>query len=148
MSISVRISASSNRLFWNDADRLAERRALLHVVERPAERGLGGGAPPATAIDSRSCGRLSHEVREALALVAEQVVDRHLHVGEEQLGGVLGVQADLVEVAAPLEAVHAPLEHEQAHALVASAAGSVLTAVITRSALMPLVMNVFEPLTT
>ena len=26
--------------------------------------------------------------------------------------------------------------------------GSVLTAVITRSALMPLVMNVFEPLTT
>ena len=27
-------------------------------------------------------------------------------------------------------------------------AGSVLTAVITRSALMPLVMNVFEPLTT
>ena len=71
-----------------------------------------------------------------------------MHVGEEQLGGVLGVQADLLEVAAALEAVHAPLEDEQATCPCGAALGSVFTAVITRSALMPLVMNVFEPLTT
>ena len=72
----------------------------------------------ATAIDSRSCGQVGDELDEALALVAEQVRRPARHVGEEQLGGVLRVQADLLEVAAPLEAVHAPLEHEQRHALV------------------------------
>ena len=57
-------------------------------------------------------------MHEALALDAEQVLDRHLHVGEEQLGGVLRVQADLLEVAAALEAVHPALDHEQTHARV------------------------------
>ncbi len=93
-------------------------------------------------------GQVGHEVHEALALVAEQVGHRHVDVGEEQLGGVLAVHADLVEVAAALEAVHAALEHEQATCPCGAGVGSVLTAVITRSALMPLVMNVFEPLTT
>jgi hypothetical protein len=40
-------------------------------------------------------------------------------VVEEQLRGVLGLEADLVEVAAALEALHAALDHEQADALVA-----------------------------
>jgi hypothetical protein len=72
---------------------------------------------------------------------------RHAHVGEEQLGGVLRVQADLLEVAAALEALHAALETSRLMPLW-RCDGSVFTAVITRSALMPLVMNVFEPLTT
>ena len=50
-----------------------------------------------------------------------RLVDRHAHVGEEQLGGVLGVQADLVEVAAALEPVHAALDHDERHARVALA---------------------------
>jgi hypothetical protein len=99
------------------------------------------------AIDRRSWGRLCTRCTKPWPSVAEQVLDGHPHVVEEQLGGVLAVQADLVEVAAPLEALHAPLEHQQAHALVRWV-GSVLTATMTRSALMPLVMKVFEPLTT
>ena len=39
------------------------------------------------------------------------------HVGERELGGVLGVHADLVEVAAALEAGHPPLHHQQADPL-------------------------------
>ena len=69
-----------------------------------------------------------------------------MHVGEGQLGGVLAVLADLLEVAPAFEALHAALEDEQQIPRCFSE-GSVLTAVITRSALMPFVMNVFEPLT-
>ena len=77
---------------------------------------------------------------------AEQVVDGHPDVAEEQLGGVLGVLAELVQFATALEARHPALHHQQAHPLMALR-GSVFTAVMTRSALMPLVMNVFDPLT-
>ena len=57
------------------------------------------------------------------------------------------VLADLLEVAPALEALHAALDDEQADAAVALG-GVGLHGRITRSALMPLVMNVFEPLTT
>ena len=81
------------------------------------QRGLGRG--DAGDRDRESLLRqVVDEVREALALDAEQVVDRHVDVGEEELGGVLRVQADLLEVATALEAVHAAFEHEQAHARV------------------------------
>ena len=118
----MRISASSNCVFWKTAIGRPNALRSLHVLERPAERGLGGG--DAADRDRQPLLRqVVDQVREALALDAEQVADRHLHVGEEQLGGVLGVQADLVEVAAALEAVHAPLDHEQAHARVPLASG-------------------------
>ena len=55
--------------------------------------------------------------------VAEQVGLRHAHIVEEQFGGVLGVQADLVQVAAALEAFHAALDDEQADALMAGRPG-------------------------
>ncbi len=42
-----------------------------------------------------------------------------MHVGEEQLGGVLRVHPELLEVAAALEALHAALDHEQRDAAVA-----------------------------
>ena len=60
-----------------------------------------------------------HELHETRPLLAEAVLDRDAHVVEEQLRRVLGVHADLVEVAATLEPVHAALEHEQRHAAVA-----------------------------
>ena len=50
------------------------------------------------------------------ALLAEQVLGGHLDVGEGQFGGVLRVQADLVEVAAALEALHAALDDQQREA--------------------------------
>ena len=58
-----------------------------------------------------------HQVDEAHALLAEQVLGGHLDVGERQLGGVLGVQADLVQVPAALEALHAALDDQQREAL-------------------------------
>ena len=128
------------------ADRLAEGLALAHVLERPAERRLRRG-------DGRGgdrealLGEVGDEVAKALALLAEQVLDGHVHVGEGQLGGVLRVLADLLEVAPALEALHAALDDSRLMPRWRSE-GSVLTAVITRSALMPLVMNVFEPSTT
>ena len=62
-------------------------------------------------------GQVLHQVDEAHALLAEQVLGGHLHVGERQLCGVLRVQADLVEVAAALEALHAALDDQQREAL-------------------------------
>ncbi len=57
------------------------------------------------------------------------------------------MQADLLEVAAPLEP-GMPRSRTNSDIPLWRWVGSVFTAVITRSALMPLVMNVFEPLTT
>ena len=59
------------------------------------------------------------QVQEALALLPEQVLGGYADVVEEQLGGVLRVHPELVEVAAALEAVHAALDHDQRDAAVA-----------------------------
>ena len=73
----MRISASRNRLFWNAGDRLTEGGALVDVLERPAERGLGGG--DAGGGDRQPLLRqVVHQVDEALALGAQQVRHRHL----------------------------------------------------------------------
>ena len=56
---------------------------------------------------------------EALALLAQQVRAGHPDVLEVQLGGVGGVQAHLVELAAAGEALHAALDDQQREALVA-----------------------------
>ena len=54
-----------------------------------------------------------------LPLFPDQVRDRHPDVLEEQLGGVLGVHPDLVEVASAREPVHPALDDQQRHAPVA-----------------------------
>ena len=63
--------------------------------------------------------QLLHQLDEALPfLVAEQVGGRHAHVVEEQLRRVVGLQADLVEVAAALEALDlVGLDDDQRRAL-------------------------------
>ena len=104
------------------ADRLAEGVALADVVERQpsaASRGGDGRGGDRQAL----LGEVGDEVAKALALLAEQVLDRNAHVVEGQLGGVLGVLADLLEVAPALEALRAALDHEQADAAVALGAG-------------------------
>ncbi len=112
-SISVAISASRNRLFWNEPIGWPKAVRSLTYVERPVERAAGGG-DRGDGDRQPLLGEVGGEVSETLALLAEPVGDRNAHVGEEQLGGVLGVHPDLVEVAAALEALHAPLEDRAA----------------------------------
>ena len=59
-------------------------------------------------------GQVTHQVGQSAAFLAEQIGRRNDGVVEEQLGGVLGGQADLVELAATLEAWGAALDDEQA----------------------------------
>lgn len=114
---SVFISASVNRLCWNrpigrpNASRLRQYSSVSsNAFSAPHERGDADGDPFAREV--------LHQVDEALALLTEEVRLGDPYVLEVQLGRVLGVQADLVQVAAPLETDHAALDHEQADALV------------------------------
>jgi hypothetical protein len=108
----VAISAIRKRVFWKaptawpKARRSGDVRQRL-VERRPRRRDAGGGDGEALLR------QVGHQVAEALALLTQQVGHRHVHIGEEQLGGVLGVHADLVEVSPPLEPVHAALDHHQ-----------------------------------
>ena len=92
-------------------------RSLAYASEM--SRTCSIAATAIAAIEIRSWRQVHHQRDEAGALLAEQVLLGHLDVVEEQLGGVLGLHADLVEVAAALEALHAALDDEQADALVA-----------------------------
>ena len=96
-------------------DRLAEGVAVGGVFAGHLERAVSvgnrvhGDAKPLG-------GQVAHQVVEAPALFTEQVRGRYPDVAEEQLRGVLGAVTDLVELAAPLEALEAFLDYEQAHA--------------------------------
>jgi hypothetical protein len=117
MWVSVAISAMVNRVCWNVPIGPAERGALLDVVEAEREHvlaGRGGGHRDREPL----LGQVGHQLEEPGPLLAEQVLLGTGHIVEEQLGGVLGVLADLVEVAAALEPVHAALDDEQADPLV------------------------------
>ena len=69
------------------------------------------------AITSRSCGSCCMSWMKPVPSAAEQVVGRHAHVVEEQLRGVLRLHADLLEIAAALEASRLGLDHDQRGAL-------------------------------
>ncbi len=58
-----------------------------------------------------------HQVDEPHPLLAEQVFGWNRHVGEGQLGGVLGVQPDLVQLAAAFESSHAAFDDQQTEPL-------------------------------
>ncbi len=90
------------------------------------------------------------EVVETLALLAEQVLDGHLDVGEGELGGVGRLQAELVQLATDGEALGVRVDGEQgqAEAAVLLGRGLVRAATITRSASTPPVMKVLAPLST
>ncbi len=101
------ISARVNRVFWNEPIGHAEGGALPHVRGGPVERGPGPGQP-AGGQRQPLLGQVGDQVGEALPLGAEQVGRRDAAVGEEQLGRVLGVEAELVEVASPGEPGRVP----------------------------------------
>ena len=87
---------------------------LLRVVERPLERRLGGGR--GGDADREALERqVHHELDEALALLAaDEVLLGHEDVAERELGGVVAVEAHLVELLAVVEALHAVLDEQQA----------------------------------
>ena len=97
-------------------DRLAEGLALARVVDGPSQRRLhdGDGADGHQQALAR---QLVHQAGEAAALLAQDIGGRNAHVLEEQLGGVLRVLADLLEVAPALEAGPVGLHQHQRHAL-------------------------------
>ena len=76
------------------ADLLAERLALVGVLERRVEARLGepdgaGGDGEPALVDR------AHRDQEALALLADPVLDRHAHVVEVDQAGVAGPDAEL-----------------------------------------------------
>src|SRR5215813_2795613 len=98
-------------------DRLAEGLALLDVSQRVLERGLDGG-DRLDGDDQPLLRQLLHELDEAHAgAAAQQVVGRHADIVEEQLRRVLRLHADLLEIAAALEARRGGLDGDQRRAL-------------------------------
>src|SRR5579862_8917218 len=97
-------------------NRLAESLALVHVIDRPAQRGF--------AFRRRADGDLHpfpwqflHEIDEAVVLLSEQVLRRRLDVVEEQFGGVLALEAHFLQPLALGEALHRGIDLHQAGAL-------------------------------
>ena len=103
-------------MFWKLPIGLPNALRSLVYCSVSAQHGLHAGGGHHRDADAL-LRQVLHQVDEAHALLAEQVLGGHLHVGEGQLGGVLGLQADLVEVAAALEALHAALDDQQREAL-------------------------------
>ncbi len=99
------------------ADLLAERLALAGVLERRVE------ARPGQADRARRDGVAAvvdsaHGDLEALALLADAVLQRHAHVVEVDLAGIAGVDAELALDRARGQTGHAPLDDERADATV------------------------------
>ena len=122
---SVAHSASLKRVFWKSNSGLAEGLALLRVLDRQFDRALDHRGRR-HAQQQALVRQLAHQLREALAfLLAEQVVGRHAHAVEEQLGGVGGMLAELLQPPADAEARQVfGLQHDQRDAAAAGVAGA------------------------
>ena len=112
----VAISAVENRTVWSFASGLPNAvRSLTYLMvssstfSAPGDGADGDREPLA--------GQVLHQVDEALALLAEEVPGGDADVGERQLRGVLGGHADLLEVAATLEARGVALDDDEAEAV-------------------------------
>src|SRR5699024_1213219 len=98
------------------ADRLTEGGAFEDVLGRPLQCRPGGGQG-ARADEEALGGEVDHEVDEALVEFAEERLGRHADVGEREFGSVLGVHAELLELAALLETGRVGVDDEQRGAL-------------------------------
>ena len=124
MSISVISSASTNLVFWNDPIGVPNALRSLHVVHRLVERGARLGdaadrdrhAAPAAASAVSWAKPLPSSPSRFSAGTRTSVNDSSAVSWR--------VQAELVQVAAALEAGHAALEDQQRHALVPVLAGA------------------------
>ncbi len=93
------------------------------MVDGPGEGGPGTGHRGHREAEPFP-GQVGGQPDEPGALLAEPVGHRHPDVGEHELGGVLGVQTHLPQLAAALEAGHAALEHQQRQPPVRVVAGA------------------------
>ena len=84
--------------------RATEGLALLAVANRVAHGQLHPGDRPERGDEALAL-EVGHDVIEAVILLAEPVADGDAHVFEEQLGGVGGLVADLLELLADVEAL-------------------------------------------
>ena len=104
------------------ADRLAEGLALVGVLDAGVEAGAGepdraGADGEAALVDA------AHGDLEALALLADAVLDRDADVVEGELAGVASADAQLALDRAGRETLHAALEHEGGRDRCASSSG-------------------------
>ena len=90
---------------------LAEGLSLLDVLDRESKRALNHGLGM-NRDDETLARKIVHELREALAFLSpEQVLRRQLHVLEEQFGGVGGIEAKFLELAAAAKTSRIPGFH-------------------------------------
>ncbi|OWK48973.1 hypothetical protein PSOLE_01950 [Pseudomonas oleovorans subsp. oleovorans] len=102
--------------------RAAKGLAFLDVLDGGLQRRLGAGHS-ATGIGQALLGEHIHQVEEAALGIAQEVLLGHLNVVEEQLGSVLAVHAELLQLLAALEAGHAPLHQKQPHGVLVGRVG-------------------------
>jgi hypothetical protein len=102
------------------SEHLALARVLHGLVDQPLHADHGGdGAPQPLLLE------LLHLIDEAHAFLADGMAHRHLHVVEEDLGGVGGAHAELVELFDDLHALGLHRDHDQRLVLVDRALASV-----------------------
>jgi len=104
----------------------------------------------ATPTQSRSLLQLLHQHFETRAFFSEDVAGRDATIFEEQLAGILAAKPELIELCAPRTnpGLSASTSIRLTPLCGGFALGSVLQTTITRSAICPLEMNVFDPFST
>ena len=118
-------SASLKRVFWKSQIGWPNAlRSFVYSSVSSTARSIAAAA--GTQMQQPLVRQLAHQLEEALALLlAEQVVGRHAHVVEEQLGGVLRHAGPSCRAAADAEARQVlGLDHDQRHAAAAGVAGA------------------------
>ena len=146
ISISVAISASTNRLCWNEAIGWpnAVRSLAYSSVRSNAAR---AAATAVTAIDSRSWGRLVTSETNPVPSSPSRL-STGTRTSSKNSSAVSWACMPTFSRLRPRSNPSMPRSITSSDMPRCRWVGSVFTAVITRSALMPLVMNVFDPLTT
>ena len=96
-------------------DRLAESLALFGVFDGALDHAFAG-SDGTQGQDQAFAGQFVHQVGEAFAFTAEDLVGAHFHVFEEQLGGVRSVVAHFFQITTTSEARQGAVHGEQGHA--------------------------------
>ncbi len=146
ISISVAISASRKRLFWNEPIGWPNAvRSFTYSSVR--SRACRAAATAVTAMESRSWGSFVTSERKPLPSSPRRLATGTCTSVKNSSAVSWACMPIFSRLRPRSKPGHAPLEHDRLMPAWRSV-GSVFTAVMTRSALMPLVMKVFDPLTT
>ena len=146
ISSSVAISARRKRLFWNEPIGCpnALRSFTYSSVWSSAAR---AAATPVTAIDRRSCGSLVTSDRKPAPSSPRRLATGTCTSVKNSSAVSCACMPTFSRLRPRSKPWH-PRSSTTSDMPACRCVGSVFTAVMTRSALIPLVMNVFDPLTT